>query len=109
MLVAVHLEDDHVLVADPGITALGIGELSRLDRQRRAIAQRLQRLHGPAQVIGLQLHHQVEIERDAAVAVCGDRQSADDQVAGPGIAQGDGNRLQARQLHGDSRVDRSMT
>ena len=80
-------EHQHPLVAGPGRSLRGIGEVARRHRNVGLKARRLERAQGPRDLLGLEIHHQVDVARRAKMTVEDDREPTDHDVAAAPFVQ----------------------
>ncbi len=98
--VAPELEDLQVLFPDPLFANAPVGKLLNGHWQRRSIAQTPQGKQRPPDIVGLQLHDQIDILGKAEIAVGIYREAAGHQIADvcPQEGPGDGFKLSRRMV-----------
>ena len=69
MRVAPKTENGHLFVDDPISSAFGIGKVFRPDRNRRRVANGRESGKSVANLFGLEINDEIDIERDSSVAM----------------------------------------
>jgi hypothetical protein len=99
MRVAPKTENSHLFVDDPILPALGISKLFRRDRHRRRIPNGRKSGKGPANLFGLEIDDEIDIERDSSVAMRVDSDPTNNDEWHFGIVQRADDSFEARDLH----------